>query len=378
MRGPAVRPYVLAAGGTGGHLVPAEALAAELVRRGERVVLMTDARSGAMASAGFAGVERHVLPGAGLAGRGFRRAVGGAAALAAGTWRARALLAGLHPTAVVGFGGYPSVPPVLAARALPAPRRPAVVLHEQNAVLGRANRWLARGADLLALGFENTAGIPAAARAAVLGNPVRPALAALAGRPYAPPAPGGTLRLLVLGGSLGARVFADVVPAAVALLPPSLRARLGVAQQCRVEDLDRVRAAYIVAGVPAELSPFFADVAGLYAASHLVVSRAGAGSVAEISCAGRPSVLVPLPGAIDDHQNANARALGAAGAALVLPQPGFTACALAEALAARLHDPALLAVAAGAASALARPDAAVRLADRVQELAHHQLHGEAA
>ncbi len=377
MRGPAVRPYVLAAGGTGGHLFPAEALAAELVRRGERVVLMTDARSGALFSAGFAGIDRHVLPGAGLAGRGLRRAVAGSAALAAGTWQARALLGSLRPAAVVGFGGYPSVPPVLAVRLVPASRRPAVVLHEQNAVLGRANRMLSRGADLLALCFDGTAGVPAAARAAVVGNPVRPALAALAGLPYAPPAPGSTLRLLVLGGSLGARVFADVVPAAAALLPPPLRARLRVVQQCRAEDLYRVRAAYADAGVPAELSPFFANVVALYAASHLVVSRAGAGSVAEISCVGRPSVLVPLPGAIDDHQSTNAQALDASGAALVLSQPDFTPAALAEALAARLDDPALLARAAAAASALARPDAATRLADRVQELAQIQLHGEA-
>lgn len=377
MRGPTVRPYVVAAGGTGGHLFPAEALAAELVRRGERVVLMTDGRSGAIASAGFATAERHVLPGAGLAGQGLRRAAAGVAALAAGTWRARALLADLRPAAVVGFGGYPSVPPVLAARLLPASHRPAVVLHEQNAVLGRANRVLCRGVDLLALCFADTARVPPAAPVGVLGNPVRPAVAALAGLPFEPPTDGGTLRLLVLGGSLGARVFADVVPAAVALLPPSLRARLAVVQQCRAEDEARVRAAYAELAVPAELSPFFPDVARLYAAAHLVVSRAGAGSVAEVACVGRPSVLVPLPSAIDDHQSANARALGAAGAAVVLAQPAFTARVLAEVLVARLDDPTLLARAASAAAALARPDAAARLADRVQELAHHQIHGEA-
>ncbi|UFN47412.1 undecaprenyldiphospho-muramoylpentapeptide beta-N-acetylglucosaminyltransferase [Roseomonas sp. OT10] len=381
MRGPAVRPYVIAAGGTGGHVFPAEALAAALVSRGERVVLMTDARSGALRSAAFAGAERFVLPGAGLAGRGVLRAARGALALARGTWRARALLAELHPAAVVGFGGYPCVPPILAARSLPAARRPALLLHEQNAVLGRANRFLADRVDLLALGFAGTARVPEQVATEVVGNPVRPALAELSRAIYT--APAESFRLLVLGGSLGARVFADVVPAAVAALPAELRARLSVTQQCRAEDLERTRAAYDATGVAAELSPFFTDVAALYAAAHLVVSRAGASSVAEIACAGRPAILVPLPHAIDDHQSANAAALARAGGALVMPQPSFTPAALAEALAERLQEPVLLLRAASAAASLARPDAAMRLADRVQALARSRLsqshlQGEAA
>ncbi|MFT8246268.1 UDP-N-acetylglucosamine--N-acetylmuramyl-(pentapeptide) pyrophosphoryl-undecaprenol N-acetylglucosamine transferase [Roseomonas sp. BN140053] len=371
MRGPAVRPFVIAAGGTGGHVFPAEALAAELVRRGERVALMTDARSGALGSAAFAGAERFVLPGAGLAGRGPVRAARGALALARGTWQARALLASLQPAAVVGFGGYPSVPPVLAARSLPASRRPAVVLHEQNAVLGRANRLLSRGTDLLALGFAGTARVPNGVRAEAVGNPVRPALAALAGQGYAPP--GETLNLLVLGGSLGARVFSEVVPAAIAALSPAQRGRLRVVQQCRAEDLPGVREAYAAAGVAAELSPFFAEVASLFAAAHLVISRAGASSVAEIACAGRPAILVPLPHAIDDHQSANARALAEAGAAEVMPQPAFTPDALAAALHARLDDPAQLPRAAAASAGLARPDAASALADHVQALARAHI-----
>ncbi|WP_431268335.1 undecaprenyldiphospho-muramoylpentapeptide beta-N-acetylglucosaminyltransferase [Dankookia sp. P2] len=365
MRGPAVHPIVIAAGGTGGHLFPAEALAAELLARGERVALMTDARSTAFDSPAFANAERFVLRGSGLSGRGVLRAAKGAAALAAGTLQARGLLRDLQAAAVVGFGGYPSVPPLLAALTMLG-QRPVTVLHEQNAVLGRANRLLAPRADLLALSHAATAQVPARARSELVGNPVRPALAALAGTDY--PGTEAALRLLVLGGSLGARVFADIVPAAVAALPEPLRKRLVVAQQCRPEDLARVRAAYDAAGVPAELSAFFPDVAGRLATAHLVVARAGAGTIAELACAGRPAILVPLPHAIDDHQQANARALAEAGAAIVMPQATLTPAALAGQLAALLSDPRGLARAAASAAKLARPEAARRLADLVLSL----------
>ncbi len=366
MRGPAVKPVVIASGGTGGHLFPAEALAAELVARGRRVALMTDARSRALDSPVFAGRERFVLPGAGIAGRGAVRAARAVLALAAGTVRARAILGGLDAAAVVGFGGYPSVAPVLGARMLRD--RPPVVLHEQNAVLGRANRFLARHASRLALSFPDTALVPAGMASVVTGNPVRPAIAALAGAGYAPPDAAGALRVLVLGGSLGARVFADVVPAALAALPPGLRARLAVVQQCRAEDLARVQAAYAAVGINAELAPFFADVAIRLAAAHLVISRAGASSVAELAVAGRPAILVPLPGAIDDHQSANARALVAAGAVEAIAQAAFTPARLAVTLAAWLGNPARLAAAAAATAGVARADAAARLADLVESI----------
>jgi len=366
LRGPGARPVIVAAGGTGGHLFPAEALAAALVRRGERVVLMTDSRSSAYASPVFANAERFVLPGSGLAGRGALGAVRGALALARGTVAARRLLLDLDPSAVVGFGGYPSVPPVVAARLLPAARRPAVVLHEQNAVLGRANRALAGGASLLALSLDGTRRVPAGARAEVFGNPVRPAVAALGGGGYEPPR--DVLRLLVLGGSLGARVLSDVVPAAVAALPAALRRRVEVVQQCREEDLDRTRTAYAAAGVRAELSPFFADVAARLSAAHLVIARAGASTVAEIACAGRPSILVPLPHAIDDHQTENARLLSETGAAELIRQASFTPERLARALENRLSAPETLDAAARAAASLGRPDAAERLAERVLSL----------
>ncbi len=357
------QPIVIAAGGTGGHFFPAEALAAELLRRGQRIALMTDARSADYGSAVFADSERFVLQGSGLAGHGVVKAAKGAVALLAGTLHARGLLQRLKPKAVVGFGGYPSVPPLLAARTLAGSRRPATILHEQNAVLGRANRLLSRGADTLALAFADTQRVPAGANSVTVGNPVRPAVAALAGQGFVPPT--GPVRLLVLGGSLGARIFSDVVPAAIAQLPVTLRGRLSIVQQCRTEDLPRVRAAYEELHIPAELSPFFGDVAGLYSTAHLVIARAGASTVAELACAGRASLLVPLPGAIDDHQSANARALAATGAAQVLPQPEFTPVNLAATLEDLLETPDALAAASRAAAALAAPQAAATLADLV-------------
>ncbi|HVC63391.1 MAG TPA: undecaprenyldiphospho-muramoylpentapeptide beta-N-acetylglucosaminyltransferase [Acetobacteraceae bacterium] len=355
---------VIAAGGTGGHFFPAEALASELLARGRRIALMTDGRSAGLRSEVFAGHEQCVIRGAGIAGRGVARAAKSAVALAAGTVQARTILTRLGAAAVVGFGGYPSVAPVLAARLVR--RRPAVILHEQNAVPGRANRFLARHADALALSFADTTRVPESAATVVTGNPVRPAIGALAETAYLPP--GAVLNLLVLGGSLGARVFSDVVPPALAALPQRLRARLAVVQQCRPEDLDRVRAAYAQAGIAAELAGFFPDVAHRLARAHLVIARAGASTVAELAVAGRPSILVPLPGAIDDHQSANARALSDSGGASVIAQRDFSAVALAERLVLLLDAPDMLAHAARAARGVARPDATARLADLVEDL----------
>jgi UDP-N-acetylglucosamine--N-acetylmuramyl-(pentapeptide) pyrophosphoryl-undecaprenol N-acetylglucosamine transferase len=364
MRGSAVFPVVIAAGGTGGHFFPAEALAGELLKRGRRVALMTDARSGGLQSSVFAGLERFVISGAGIAGRGALR--GGAAmlALAGGVVQARQILMRNNAAAVVGFGGYPCVAPVLATRLMR--HHPPIILHEQNAVLGRANRFLARHTDMLALSFSATERVPAGAATVVTGNPVRPAIAALTTLPYVPPK--RSLRLLVLGGSLGARVFSDVVPVAVAALPAELRARLSVVQQCRAEDLARVRAAYDAAGIPAELSAFFPDVAEKLAEAHLVIARAGASTVAELAVAGRPAILVPLPGAIDDHQSANARALAEARGASVIAQREFSPDALCQRLAALLVSPDMLNHAALATRTVARADATVRLADVVEDL----------
>ncbi len=364
MRGPAVRPIVIAAGGTGGHFFPAEALATELVARGHRVALMTDARAAARLPESFTGREVFVLRGAGVAGRGLRRGLGAAARLAAGTAQARLILSRLDAAAVVGFGGYPSVPPVLATTLMR--NAPPVVLHEQNAVLGRANRLLARRATALALSFEHTARVPAAIRTTVTGNPVRPGfllpLPSFTGE-------GSMLNLLVLGGSLGARVFSDAVPAALAALPIQQRSRLVVTQQCRAEDMARAGKAYADAGIAAELSPFFTDIPARLAAASLVIARAGASTVAELAVAGRPAILVPLPGAIDDHQTANARALSAAGGAWVLPQTEINT--LRDRIASLFACPDMLLHAGTAARSFARPDAAARLANLV--LAHARV-----
>jgi len=362
VRGPALRPVVIAAGGTGGHLFPAEALAAALIARGQRIVLMTDSRSGALDSPVFAGRERFVLSGAGIAGRGTAKAARAAFSLLAGIAQARGVLARLDASAVVAFGGYPSIPPVLAARTLA--RRPKIVLHEQNAVLGRANRFLARRADALALSIADTARVPGRVSTSVTGNPVRQAIEAIT--PYAVST--DTLRLLVLGGSLGARVLSDVVPAAVAALPPSLRERMSIVQQCRAEDLARVRDAYAGVGVAAELAAFFPDVASRLDAAHLVIARAGASTVAELAVAGRPSILIPLPGAIDDHQSANARALVHAGGALAFAQGLLTPALLASELATLCAMPQRFPRMAEAARALGQPHAAHSLADLIDTL----------
>lgn len=362
MRGPKVQPVVIAAGGTGGHFFPAEALAAELVARGHRIVLMTDARSGGLASPTFAGHEQYVIRGAGIAGRGLWHGAKAAGSVTAGVAQARGILARVEAGSVVGFGGYPCVAPILAARLLR--RRPAVILHEQNAVLGRANRFLAGRADALALAFEHTDRVPAGTRTAVTGNPVRTAITALARTSYV--AATGRIRLLVLGGSLGARVFSDVVPAALRSLPDALRARLSVVQQTRPEDMERVRAAYASCAIAAELSTFFHNVAARLVAAHLVIARAGASTVAELAVVGRPAILVPLPDAIDDHQSANARALAEAGGAWVMPQPQFTPEGLAERLGEVLADPVRLAQVAVGARSQARADAAALLANLIE------------
>lgn len=363
MRGPAVLPIVIAAGGTGGHFFPAEALASELLARGRRVALMTDTRSSGLRSSVFAGLEQFVIRGAGIAGRGVLRAGQASVALTGGVFQARRVLSRMHAAAVVGFGGYPSVAPVLATRLMRP--RPAVVLHEQNAVLGRANRFLARHVDRLALSFAGTERVPQV-ETVVTGNPVRPAIADLAAVPYAPL--GDTVQLLVIGGSLGARVFSDVVPPALASLPDDLLARLTVVQQCRPEDLGRVRAAYDLAGINAELASFFPDMADRLTTAHLVIARSGASTVAELAVAGRPAILVPLPGAIDDHQTANARALVEARGAWMIAQRDLTPEALRDRLAVLLASPDMLAHAARAARTIARPDATARLADLVESL----------
>jgi UDP-N-acetylglucosamine--N-acetylmuramyl-(pentapeptide) pyrophosphoryl-undecaprenol N-acetylglucosamine transferase len=323
---------------------------------------MTDARASGRARQVAAAEDCFVISGAGIAGRGVAQSARAMLGLGRGIAQARSVLARIDVAAVVGFGGYASVAPVLATRLLP--RRPPVLLHEQNAVLGRANRFLTSHASALALSFERTERVPGSGRIVLTGNPVREAVAALASVAYEPPHE--KFNLLILGGSLGARAFSDLIPPAVAALPDRLRGRLRISQQCRAEDLDRVRANYDAAGVEAALSPFFADVAARIAAAHLVIARAGASTVAELATAGRPAIFVPLPGSIDDHQTANARALADTGGGWLEPQAKLDPARLRDRLGTLLDDPAALARAAAAARATGRPDAAARLADVVQ------------
>lgn len=360
------RLVVLAAGGTGGHMFPAEALAGELLARGLRVALVTDRRGRGFGDR-LPAVETHRISAGGISGGGMIRRARGVLKLAVGLVQARRLISQLAPDLAVGFGGYPSVPTILAA----ARAGVTTVLHEQNAVLGRANRLLARRATRIATSFpavETMVPIDPG-KLTLTGNPVRPAIAALADQPY--PVPAGAedaIGLLVLGGSQGARVFGRVVPAAIALLPRDLRSRLRIAQQCRVEDLESARAAYARLGLKAELATFFDDVPLRLSAAHLVISRSGASTVAELAAAGRPAILVPYPHATDDHQTANAKAVSEVGAAWLMPERVFTPEALAERLQSVLGQPATLAQAAACAHKAAHCDAAARLADLVIEL----------
>jgi len=361
MTGPA--RIALAAGGTGGHMFPAEALASELLARGHAVALVTDRRGGGFGNK-LPAVELHRISAGGLTGTGIVGRAQGVVQLGLGFFQARALLGRIAPAVAVGFGGYASVPTVFAASLSGIP----TVLHEQNAVLGRANRLLAKRATRIATSFAKVVGVGAADRVVLTGNPVRPAVAALADEAYLPILPEGEIRLLVVGGSQGARVFGRLVPEAIAALPEGLRRRLRLVQQVRAEDLDSVRATYAGQNTSAELAPFFSDIPQRLRVAHLVIARAGASTVAELTAAGRPAILVPFPFATDDHQTANARAIEAAGGAWLMPEASTQPSALAERLTSLLGDATALMRASDAARQQGRRDAAARLADVVTSL----------
>ena len=357
---------VLAAGGTGGHLFPAEALSDALGRRGLRVHLATDERATRYGKA-FPAETTHVIPSETVRAKNPVALARTAAILGFGTLRAWRLLGQVQPAAVVGFGGYPTIPPVLAATW----RRIPTVIHDANAVIGRANRFLAPRVTAIATSFPGVLDrTPAlAAKATHTGNPIRPAVLAAAAMPYAAARPDGRLCLLVVGGSQGARVLADVVPEAIARLDEDLRQKLAIVQQARDEDLSRVTAAYQKIGVPAEVQTFFSDLPARLAAAQLVVSRSGASTVAELAAVGRPAILVPLPGALDQDQLANARVLAQAGGALLLTQNLFTPDRLAAEIASLVKAPEKLAALAAAARTAGAADAADRLADLVMRVA---------
>ncbi len=359
------RCILLAAGGTGGHLFPAAALAAALARRGAEVELATDDRAMKFGE-DFPARAIHAFPSATTTAAGSFTKARAALTLSFGVAAALVKLARIGPRAVVGFGGYPTVPPLVAASLLRIPS----ALHEQNAVMGRANRFLSSRVSLIACGFPDLKDDDAATRAKTryTGNPVRPAVIAAASTPY-PSFAGRRFRLLVTGGSQGARVMADVVPATLALLSPDERQWIRLTQQARGEDKARVAAACARMKFPVEIAEFFDDLPARIADSHLVIGRAGASTVSELAVIGRPSVLVPFPHALDQDQAANAAALAAAGGCIVVPQSDFTPERLAKILREALASPTKLAASARAAKLTGVVDAADRLADLVLSIA---------
>lgn len=356
------RRIALAAGGTGGHLFPALALAGVLRARGYAIVLLTDER-GARYDGRFPADVTHIVPSDTVRSRNPVALARTVFTLGRGVLAARGHLAKRRPEVVIGFGGYPSLPPLFAARTLGLP----IVLHEQNAVLGRANKAMARSATRVAFGFApKETGALDAGKIIVTGNPVRAEV--LTAAAYQRTHRAGRFRLLIFGGSQGARVFSDILPEAIATLPEAAKAMLDIVQQARAEDVDRVRARYSELGVRAEIASFFADMPMRIAMADLVIGRAGASTVSELSAIGRPSFLVPLPHALDQDQAANARVLSEAGGARVVPQTDFTPAKTATLLTGLMNDATTLAAMARAARSVGRHDAAERLADVVEDV----------
>ena len=358
------RHFVLAAGGTGGHMMPAHALAAELIARGHRVALITDAR-GAKIPGLFDGVQTHILP----AGRITKNPLSwpaGARAILKGRGMALRLFETFKPSAVIGFGGYPAYPALIAARAAKIP----TAVHEQNAVLGRVNRMVANWVNAIATSYPDVAHIKDRnlKKVALVGNPVRDEILELRDQPY--PAIDGesVFSVLVVGGSQGASVLSSVVPDGLAMLPPALTRRLQVTQQCRAEDIEAVRERYASLGIPADLATYMTDIPEKLAWTHLVIARAGASTIAELTAAGRPAILIPLPSATDDHQSANVREMVAAGGARAIAQTLFTPVELAKQMQKLGLEPAGLTNAAKAAWGCGRPHATRDLANLLESL----------
>ncbi|MET0640841.1 MAG: undecaprenyldiphospho-muramoylpentapeptide beta-N-acetylglucosaminyltransferase [Hyphomicrobium sp.] len=363
---------MLAAGGTGGHLFPAFALAEELKRRGVAVDLMTDMR-GDRYGGGFPARAIYQVPSATLASKSPADVAKTMLMLARGTRAAFGILGRVKPAAVIGFGGYPTYPPLVAARLRGIP----TAIHEQNAVLGRANKLLAKRVTAIATSFERTKFLEGklAEKVVLTGNPVRQAVVDAATRPYEPPTADGIIRLLIFGGSQGARFFSDTVPLALFALPDHIRRRLRVVQQAREEDIERVREAYSEADISAEIEPFFADLPARMTAAHLVIGRAGASTVAELTIVGRPAILVPLPHALDNDQLNNARRLAESGGAWCIEQRTLSPERLADELEKLLPASDTLAAAAKAAKTAGRPDAVRNLADFTLALAEGRKSG---
>ncbi|MBY8974983.1 UDP-N-acetylglucosamine--N-acetylmuramyl-(pentapeptide) pyrophosphoryl-undecaprenol N-acetylglucosamine transferase [Rhodobacteraceae bacterium NNCM2] len=353
---------VIAAGGTGGHMFPAQALAEEMLARGWRVRLSTDERGARYAGAFPDAVERQVVS-AGTFARGGVSKLLAPFQIAAGVVSAVLRMRAERPACVAGFGGYPAFPAMTAAWLLGRPR----LVHEQNGVLGKVNELFARRVNRVACGTWPTA-LPTGVEGVHTGNPVRGAIAERAGAPYAPPGE-GDVSVVVIGGSQGAGILSRVVPAALIALPAEMRARLRVSHQARPEDHETVVKTYADAGIRADVQAFFTDVPARLAGAQLMIARSGASTVADVSVIGRPSILIPLAIAKRDEQTANARGLVEAGAAALIPEPEFTPERLTDEVLAILGNPSHAAEMAEAARAQGLPDAAQRLADLVETLA---------
>ena len=359
-------PIVIAAGGTGGHLFPAQALAAELQRRGRKLILITDNRGDNFAQS-FPGADIMHIRAATFAGAGLVGRVKAGLKIILGIFDAFRILRRESPKVVIGFGGYPSFPAVYAAQKKNIP----TIIHEQNAILGKANSYLAPKADRIALSWDSVDSIDEsdAVRSVVTGNPVRPDISALYNKPYPSLEQDGPLKILVLGGSQGASIFGEVLPEMVAELSTAHKARLDIVQQCIESDIDRVKQAYAEVGVKAELELFFDDVAKRLEECHLVIARSGAGTVCEVTTAGRPAIFVPYPYHKDQQQKRNADAVFDAGGAWVMTQDGFTVDALLARIETFLQNPETLFNAAENARSCGKPDAARKLGNLVTALA---------
>ncbi|MEQ8306610.1 MAG: undecaprenyldiphospho-muramoylpentapeptide beta-N-acetylglucosaminyltransferase [Hoeflea sp.] len=355
--------FLLSAGGTGGHLFPAQALAHELVARGHQVHLVTDSRAERFAAT-FPASEVHVVRSATIGSKNPLKIAKALWTLFKGVREAGALIRKIRPDAVIGFGGYPTIPPLLAATNAGLP----TMIHEQNAVMGRANKALASRVRAIAGGFLPEGKGTHGQKTVITGNPVRPEVLAAAAIPYTPSMEGEPFRLVVFGGSQGAQFFSDAVPSAIALLPDALRTRLELTQQARPEDEDHLRARLEELGIKADVSPFFTDMAERIGAAHLVISRSGASTVSEIAVIGRSAILVPYPYALDHDQAANAAALMAKGGASVIKQSELSAQVLSDMIAERMKDPAGLSATAAAAQATGKPDAARLLANLAEAI----------
>jgi len=353
---------ILASGGTGGHMVPAEALADELTARGHEVSLITDLRGDAYRNI-MPNIDRMVLRATSHMRGGLFGKIGAGFSIIKSYFKVRKRYKALKPCLIVGFGGYPSMPAIMAARSKGVP----YILHDQNAILGRVNRWTAEDAVAVALTEAETQRVPEGVKTVVTGNPVRTAIQNIAGQAYMAPEENGPIHLFILGGSQGAHILSKIVPSAISALPEELKNRLRIVHQARPDDIDTVAAKYKASGIVAEVKSYFDDVASILVKTHLVISRSGASTLAELKATGTPAILIPLAIAADGHQLANAKPLKESGAALIFEEHEFAPGQLTATLNSLLTDRTKMEAMAKAMGEHSELDAAKKLADLAEQ-----------